>query len=267
MREQVASTMRGVSVNPPYTLLAKYYDRFFHEYRPIAQSVRRRLLDKILARAGAACDLACGTGSTALELARAGLKVFAVDLSPGMCDRARRKARQERLPVTVIQADMRCFHLPEPVDLVTCEYDAINHVPHKRDLLDVARAVARALSPGGHFFFDANNRLSLEKAWPVTWCIERSGVLVLFRGGYDRGRAKAFSDVDLFVRKGNEWERFRERVEEVCWTKTEIRRVLRQVGFDQVREWDAAPFWKQNPYVHPGYRSYYLARKAPLRAG
>ena len=42
----------------------------------------------------------------------------------------------------------------------------------------------------------------------------------------------------------------------------EIRRTLREAGFDQVREWDATPFFTNDPVVRSGCRTLYLARKA-----
>ncbi|MGH7867991.1 MAG: class I SAM-dependent methyltransferase, partial [Candidatus Dormibacteraceae bacterium] len=69
---------------------------------------------------GCACDLACGTGTTALELASRGIKVFAVDLSPIMCRITRQKAICARAKINVLLGDMRTFRLPEPVDLITC---------------------------------------------------------------------------------------------------------------------------------------------------
>ena len=62
------------------------------------------------------CDLACGSGQTAIELARDGKHVFAVDSAPRFCARVRAKARAEKLDVRVIRADMRRFRLPERVD-------------------------------------------------------------------------------------------------------------------------------------------------------
>jgi SAM-dependent methyltransferase len=46
--------------------------------------------------------------------------------------------------------------------------DVLNHVPEKADLALVAKAVCRALRPGGYFYFDVNNRLAFEKLWPGT---------------------------------------------------------------------------------------------------
>ena len=60
---------------------------------------------------------------------------------------------------------MRTFRLPKAMDLITCEFDALNHVPRKADLRRVARAVARALRAGGHFLFDVNNSLGFERYW------------------------------------------------------------------------------------------------------
>lgn len=130
-------------------------------------AARERLLGRILPGVETACDLACGTGTTALALAREGIDMYAVDLSPRMCRLAREKAARARLPLHVVRGDMRSFRLPEAVDLITCEFDALNHVPRRADLRMVARAVARALRPGGHFFFDVNNSLGFERYWPA----------------------------------------------------------------------------------------------------
>lgn len=251
------------STTRPYKLLAKYYDRLFTFHHSWGEAARGHVLGKILPGIESACDLACGTGTAALEMARSGMKVYGVDLSPTMCALAREKARRARLPLGVIRGDMRNFRLPEPVDLVTCEFDALNHVPSKADLLPVARSVARALRPGGHFYFDVNNRRAFEKVWPLTWWLEKSGVVLVMRGGYDRPSGKAFADAEWFIRKGRSWKRFHERVEEVCWTPSEIRAALRQAGFDRIRAWDAAPFLKSDPLIRPGYRTFYLARKTP----
>jgi hypothetical protein len=54
------------------------------------------VLGRILPHVEAACDLACGTGTTALNLARKGIRTYAVDLSPLMCRAARKKAARAR---------------------------------------------------------------------------------------------------------------------------------------------------------------------------
>jgi SAM-dependent methyltransferase len=229
-----------------------------------SEAARQDILGPILPRVTSACDLACGTGTTALSLARRGIRMSAVDLSPDMCRLARAKARRARVPLRVLRADMRDFRLPEAVDLVTCEFDALNHVPRKGDLALVAKSVARALRPGGYFYFDVNNRLAFERVWPLTWFIEKPGVAVVLHGGYDRGRDRAWSDVEWFIREGRVWRRYHEHVEEVCWTASEIRGTLREAGFGAVRGWDATPYFGESPTMQPGHRTIYLARKRTL---
>jgi SAM-dependent methyltransferase len=248
----------------PYKLLAVYYDRLFEPMRAPMERARRQVLADILWRAEVACDLACGTGTTAVELARRGIRMYAVDASAAMCRLARHKAREAGARVRVVHDDMRSFRLPEPVDLVTCEFDAVNHVPRKSDLDRVAAAVARALRPGGWFFFDVNNLLAFEKVWTGTWRHELPGVVLVMHGGYDRRRQKGWSNAEWFIRKGKSWHRFCERVEEVAWTAKEIRQRLRRAGFSSVHSWDQGPFvreWK----ISPGYRTLFLARKAGVR--
>jgi len=259
--EQADANVPQAEIVKPYRWMAQYYDQIFSDFRWPIDAQRERLLSRIMPRVETACDLACGTGATALDLARHGIATYAVDLSPVMCRLARQKAVRAGLPIRVLRADMRSFRLPHAVDLITCEFDALNHVPHKADLRRVARAVARSLRPGGHFFFDVNNSLGFERYWAGAVWIEKPGVAVVMRNGHSRGADRAWSDVEWFVRQGKLWRRYHERVEEVCWDAGEIRRTLQDAGFDQVRGWDAAPFFKDS-VIAPGCRTVYLARKA-----
>ncbi|MFQ5926362.1 MAG: class I SAM-dependent DNA methyltransferase [Terriglobia bacterium] len=247
---------------PPYTLLARYYDRLIVEHPKLFQRARRRLLGKILPQVRSVCELACGTGTTALEFARRGLRVFAVDDSSAMCRLTQQKARRARLPVQVLRADMRSFRLPQPVDLVTCEFDAINHVPRKADLGRVARAVARALRPGGYFYFDVNTQRAFKEIWPRSWYIETPKFVLASHGGYDRRRRKGRSQFEWFLPEGKQWRRATETYQQVCWTHAEIRRALRRAGFDRVRAWDSHKVIPGPVWIRPGCRTFYLAQKS-----
>jgi SAM-dependent methyltransferase len=242
--------------------LAQYYDRLFNSFTPWSDGARAEVLGPILPRVESACDLACGTGRTALLMAANGIRMFGVDLAPAMCRQTREKARAARLPLTVIRADMRDFRLPRQVDLVLCEFDALNHVEHKSDLALVAGCVARSLRSGGHFYFDVNNRRAFEKVWPSTWFHDGGDFAMVMHGGYDRARDKGWTEVEWFLREGRHWLRRQERIEQVSWTPRELRNTLRQAGFNRIRSLDATPFFGLAPYIHEGCRTLYLARKA-----
>ncbi len=242
-----------------YRWLAKYYDHL-HEFRRPFTSARKAILGPILPGVASACDLACGTGEMALLLAKKGIRTFAVDLSPEMCRITRKKAREQKLPVHVIEADMRNFALPQRVDLITCEFDALNHLPRKLDLPRALRSVAKGLQPGGHFFFDVNNQLAFERVWANTWFLEKDPVALVMHGGHNPGANRAWIDLEWFIRTGKLWKRYQEHIEEVCWSASEMRQALKKAGFDQIRCWDAAPFFKEE-LTRPGNRTFWLARR------
>jgi SAM-dependent methyltransferase len=253
--------MPHITIPEPYHWLAQYYDEVFLPHRSPLARARNQLLRHALPRVKSACDLACGTGVTALAYARRGIETFAVDLSPVMCRLAKEKALRTRLPVQVIQDDMRTFHLPHPVDLISCESDAINHVPLKSDLRRVARAVSRALRPGGYFLFDVNNARGFERYWKGNVWVEKPGVVLVMRNGHSSDSKRAWSDVEWFIREREGWHRHHERVQEICWTRKEILGTLRVAGFDRLRAWDAAPYFLGNPLVTRGCHTIFLARK------
>jgi SAM-dependent methyltransferase len=245
----------------PYHWLALYYDAFFSRARLPLDKARQQILNRILPEVRTACDLACGTGTTALRFAGMGIETYALDLSPWMCRAARAKAKAADLPVRVLHGDMRSFRLPRAVDLVTCEADAINHLPARRDLRRVARAVARALRPGGYFYFDVNNASGFRSYWTGTVSLQRPGVKLLMRNQHGGEAPRAASEVEWKIREGEGWRTHRERVEEVCWNDAEIQGILLEAGFDRIRRWDAAVFFGADSPVARGCRTHYLARK------
>jgi len=248
-------------MSEPYQWLSQYYDELFLPVRPPIDAAREHILAHILPSVKKACDIACGTGTTAVTLARRGIRTYAVDISSRMCSLTREKARREGVSVRVFRGDMRSFRLPDLVDLVVCEYDAINHIPHRDDLRKVSRIVQHALRPGGHFLFDVNNAAAFKRYWRDTFMIERPGVVLTMRNGHTPQLDRAWAEIDLFVKEGQHWLRHHERVEEVCWSSQEIQTTFRDAGFDQLRAWDAAQFWKTPP-LKKGSRTIYLARKA-----
>ena len=252
----------------PYTLLARFYDQLTREAPRMNRHAREKVLSGILPRLRTVCDLGCGTGTAAIELARGGLRVYAVDLSPEMCRQARRKVG--RLParlrsrIRIRRADMRRFRLPEPVDLVLSQFNPVNHLPRKSDLGRAFGSVARALRPGGWFCFDLNTRRTYEKLYPMTRWEEKPGFCLVTHGGFDPRRHRAWLDLEWFVRQGASWRRTRERIRDTFWSDAEIRRALRRAGFGRIRSWDGTRVRPPSPHQHLGFDTYYRAQK---RAG
>jgi SAM-dependent methyltransferase len=53
-----------------------------------------------------------------------------------------------------LRQDIRCLTLPERVDLITANFDTLNHLVRPSDLLRAFIRIHKALRPGGWFFFD-----------------------------------------------------------------------------------------------------------------
>ena len=251
-----------------YNLLAHYYDVFFANHKVLWDQARQALIGKMLDSATSVCDLCCGTANTAVELAGKGIKVFAVDLSATMCKLARLKAQKAKAPVQVLRADMREFELPEKVDIVVCEYDAINHVPDKSDLGRVARAVNRALVPGGYFYFDVNTKSMFEQRWAVPYYVEQRDVSMVLHGGYDTQTDKGWLNADFFIRDGRRWRRSKDRIDSVWWSDAEIRESLQEAGFENIQAVDLRDLPVEGvANFPPGWMIFYVAQKASRKNG
>jgi SAM-dependent methyltransferase len=138
-----------------YSELAPFYDvalgrdSFADARRAFEELARRHGI-----RFRTAADIGCGTGLFACYLSQCwGARVFGVDRSRSMLDVARRNCCDAR--VCFLEQDIRRLRLPEPVDLVTANFDVVNHLVGQSDLEQTLRSVASVLRPGGHFAFDA----------------------------------------------------------------------------------------------------------------
>lgn len=132
-----------------YSAVAPSYDRVTSEdawMRRVLHDRYRRLFrpgDRVL-------DLGCGTGLDTLFLAGLGLRVTALDLSPGMIEALEAKLASAgpagRVEARVGDAAELEGWPPASFDGVVSAFAALNTLP---DLSGAARGIARVLRPGG----------------------------------------------------------------------------------------------------------------------
>jgi SAM-dependent methyltransferase len=111
-------------------------------------------------------DAGCGTGRVAIELARRGIAVLAVDADPEMIDAARTKAPE----LEWVTADLADLDRRERFDVVVLAGNVVPYIPAERRARAVAACVAH-LAPGG--LLVAGFRL--RPGWPTPdyydrWC-------------------------------------------------------------------------------------------------
>jgi glycine/sarcosine N-methyltransferase len=129
---------------PEYDLMTEFEKRFVQETPFFRLLVERYSL-------ATAVDAGAGTGFHSLLLARLGVGVTAVDISPLMIQRLKEHARTMGLTVRGVVAPFT--ELPEilraPADAVFCLGNTLAHCLTREELLETLRSFARVLRPGG----------------------------------------------------------------------------------------------------------------------
>lgn len=140
---------------------AHYEDPAYYTktYRDRVHDVRF-YADLAAARGGPVLEYGCGNGRITIPIARHGLSVTGVDLSPSMLGDLRTRLRREpgevRERVTLRRGDMRSVRLGRRFPLAICPFNAFLHLYTRED---VERFLARArehLTPRGELVLDVS---------------------------------------------------------------------------------------------------------------
>ena len=128
---------------------AQHYDRLMGD---VDYEARADYLLAALGKEGISpellLDLGCGTGSLSLSLARRGISVVGVDISPDMLMLARDKAARAGADILFLEQDMRRLDLFGTVSGAVCSMDGINHLAGQEDVRSTPGAVASFYSAG-----------------------------------------------------------------------------------------------------------------------
>ena len=226
-------------------------------YRELAQSYDRLTNDvdyeatvdfyyEILKREGltprTAVDLACGTGSVALILARKGLQVTAVDMSWQMLMVAQQKAAEADLYPQFVCQPLQQLRLPRGVDLAVCALDSMDYITNPEDCQEAIRRVYKSLNPGGCFIFDVNTPEKLRAMDGQVFLDEDDDVFCVWRGEFDAQTNICSYGMDLFQRNGNVWQRSFEEHKEYAYTAEQLVGYLRNAGFTSIRVYGERTF-------------------------
>jgi len=239
-----------------YADLAALYDQMAADpaigtfYREWQRSLRAAFAEHGI-RPRVLVDLACGTGnSTVPWTRRGGLRVVGVDRSAAML----RVARKKSSAVRWYRQDLERLRIAERADVVTCHFDALNHVLREADLQRVFHNVARILVEGGLFQFDLNTRHMLRWLGGRQKLLRAGPHWYMADNAFDPSSGVATFRQVWFVAHGQLFRRIEVVVRERAYDDREVRRMLRRAGMDLVRVWV-----QREVEGRPG-RKVYLAR-------
>jgi 2-polyprenyl-3-methyl-5-hydroxy-6-metoxy-1,4-benzoquinol methylase len=120
------------------------------EDRPLTELWARKLGGPLL-------DLACGTGTMGIHLARRGYQVTGVDIVPEMIAWAAQKAAAQAVSIGWELADARAFQLHQQFPFIYMLGNAFQHFLTRADQEALLARVREHLPPEGRFLFCTRN--------------------------------------------------------------------------------------------------------------
>ncbi len=180
-------------------------------------------------------DIACGTGSFVVRLARQGYEVSGIDYSQPMIDLAKKKLREDELKVPIYQASMDSFsHLKveRDYDLITCLYDSLNYILKEKEVMQCFAEVYNHLRSGGAFIFDVTTEYNLLHNFAGYVFAENfEDASYIWENEYDIVRKICKSKVTMFMKEQKQFNRYIEVHVQRVYSNADIREMLENEGF------------------------------------
>jgi SAM-dependent methyltransferase len=180
-------------------------------------------------------DAPCGHGRHSLELARRGMRVTGVDLSPRSLQLARDAAGEEGLDVELVESDLRDLPWDGEFDAAINLFTSFGYLPEQAEDERALAAIARALRPGGGFLIDVINPTALFRGYRAqAWEELDGGVLFIQHHEYDHLRGRNLSTW-TFVRPDGERSEIRHSLR--VYSAAELTAMLGRAGLEVDGSW------------------------------
>ena len=191
-------------------------------------------------------ELAAGPAAHAIEFARRGATVTALDASAVMCAYATRRSRVEGVALDVVEADMVRFRLRRRFDLAVVMLDSASHILDLDAMVSHLRSVGTHLVPGGLYVMEMAHPADFLGASPETktqsrWRLRRgtSRVDVRFTSPprwLDPATQVCRSQISVKVTERGHERVLRESVDLRRWTAVELDAAARLAGSVRVAQ-------------------------------
>ncbi|WP_411676697.1 class I SAM-dependent DNA methyltransferase [Caproicibacter sp.] len=222
-----------------YATFARYYDSLI---AGVSYGERADYLFSIFGRLGhqpgLTLDLACGTGSLTLELARRGVDVVGLDASADMLTLAQQKLSAAGYSVLLLNQRMEELELCGPVDTVVSSLDSVNHLETQQQVSETFRRVSACLNPGGCFVFDANTVYKhREILGSHTFVYDLGSLFCVWQNAFEAKTNRVAVSLDFFERFGSAYERSSERFYERAYDSKTLCSLLERAGLHVAGVW------------------------------
>jgi len=111
-------------------------------------------------------ELACGTGALAVEFAKEGFDVTALDLSEEMLMMASDRAQAAEVDIQFVVGDMLDLSDVGTYEAITCFSDSICYMENEMDVQQVFDGAYQLLKEDGRFIFDVHSTYQIDEVFP-----------------------------------------------------------------------------------------------------
>ncbi len=226
-----------------YTAYAPHYDRqgLSQWSATLIAFVQQTLLPRYQRQPRTALDLACGTGTAAIQLATAGLWTVGLDRSLAMLAVAQAKARQAQAACQFVCADLRAFAFQQPFDLITCIFDSLNYLTDPADLVQGLRQVRAALADNGLFICDLTTARAYESepAEPTTF--DLGAVAYRWATAWHPASQQAATTLSVITRENGIEQTVTEDHRQRAYSQEEVRLALESAGLHILNSFAVKP--------------------------
>lgn len=216
-----------------YNSFASVYDELTLnvDYKNRAEFVQS-ILNRYGITDGLLLDLACGTGSMAVELSKMGYEVIATDASPDMLMEAQNKAYDNEQSIMFLCQRMEETDLYGTVRAVVCSLDSINHLSDVDTVRKTFDTLKNFVDDKGIMVFDVNTLYKHQNVLGNnTFVYDEKNVFCVWQNHLLQDERTVNINLDFFCKNGELYERFNENFNETAFTDEEITSAVESAGF------------------------------------
>lgn len=236
-----------------YNELSRAYDIVFEKDEDTVNFLKKSLdsNSKIL-------DLACGTGTYAVELAKENHHVTGIDLDSEMIKKAKEKAKAYSNYAEFYCEDMRAFNKVthnRSYDRIFCIGNSLVHLKDKEDISKLMKAIYNSLNEDGSMIIQIinydriiNNNI---KSLPTIFRDEE-GIKFIRNYNFNEDKSIANFDTELIINSNGEERKYKNSVPLLALKSDELIEIVAEAGFSSLEvygDFDETEFNKNSSYA------------------
>ena len=216
-----------------YAILASYYDRIMEDidyeawcdFYEACFSENGITPKKIL-------DLACGTGSITVPLAKRGYALTGIDLSAEMLALAQEKCDEAKVRIRLSEQNIALFQAGSGFDAIICSFDGVNYLTSPRNVASCFACVSETLSDDGVFIFDVSSPYKYENILADNaFVYEYDDLFLSWQNYFDKKSGLCDFYLTFFVKtEDGSWKRFDETQCQRKYTPARLEQMLNEAG-------------------------------------